>query len=69
MTTVHLTLTDSEIDQLLLALNTHQTALCDAWRKARERGSSRTIADSLERRIDRVDVLAATLRAALPETV
>lgn len=68
MTTVHLTLTDSEIDQLLLALNTHQSALCDAWRKARERGSL-TIAESLERRIDRVDVLAATLRAALPETV
>ena len=68
MTIAHLTLTDSEIDQLLLALNTHQTALCDAWRKAREQGS-RSMAESFERRITRVDVLAATLRAALPETV
>lgn len=68
MTICHLTLTDSEIDQLLLALNTHQTALCDAWRTARERGS-RSMAENLERRLNRADVLAATLRAALPETV
>ena len=62
------TLTDSEVDLLLLALNTHCTALCDAWRKAREQGSQ-SMAASFERRLDRVDALAATLRAALPETV
>lgn len=56
-------LTGSDIDLLLAALNTHQTSLCESWERATDRGR-RAEAEELNRRMHRVDQVAATLRDA-----
>ena len=58
---MNLTLSHADIELILSALNTHQTALCETWERVSDRGGHVQAAE-INSRMSRVDHIGALLR-------